>query len=314
VAKRIRTIAIARDQAWSLPGHLQALVASASASAAQVDFHYIHYACSDPTPAILRRFAELTGARVTDGRVAAAEVAEPAAEMALRCRLLAEAIDAALADGCDGVLFLHPGVRLAPGTIDRLLASGRPLVGGVVCTDRAYDLPLAYREHNVYTVVEVPSGPGRFEAVLGGAEGLRPYAAVTQICLADREALRAGVAPMPHPQGEWLGMAWSAAIRGMPMWADGGARCAFAPGPEDLYFEPTRLSQALCSTGTLRLHRSGDRQVVILSATAIARSLQAALPALLVQAAPSLAGWPPASFHLDWRQQFARIEFSPPRR
>jgi hypothetical protein len=312
LARHVRVLAVTRNQAWCLPGHLQAICAHAPCGDVRLDFHYIHYGCSDPTPVVLRRFAQRTGARVTDGGGSADDLATPLAEMRLRSRLTNEAIDTALDDGCDDVLFIHAAVRLPAGGLDALLAADRPIVGGLVCTDRSYDLPLAYREHNVYRVRYLPDGTPHFDAVLGGVAGVQPCAAVTHVCLIDRASLRTGVAPAPHPQGEEFGLAAAALTRGVPVFAHGGVRCDFAPGSEDLYLEPATLARALCPTGTVRLQRAGERQVVTLSAMAVARALQAALPAQLAQAAPGLAGWHLTGFRLDWQQRLAQIEFRAP--
>lgn len=305
MARHIRVVAIARDQAWALPSHLQALADQHLADDVVVDFHLIHYGCADPTPAILHRFAARAPVRIIDGGAAADG---PLAEMAQRCHLLNAAMEEAVGDGCDHVLYIHPAVRLPADGLRALLETGRPIVGGLACTDRFYDLPEAFREHNVFML----GASGHFEPVIGGVDGLQACDAVTHVYLLDRDALRAGVGHAPHPSGEDFGLARSAAAREIPRFALGSVRCAYAPGPEAHYFTADLLAQVLCPRGTIRLQARGNEYVVTLSARAVANTLASTLADNLPKSIPGAGNAVPATFHLNWNDRIAQVVLRAP--
>ncbi len=302
MARRVRIVTVAHNDAWCLPGHLSSVTAQRAAGDVELDYHYIHYGCTDPTPILLQRFAEHTGARITDAGPAPREAA---AEMGLRCRMLGEAADAAVGDGCDAVLFIHPRIRIPERGVQLLIDAGRPVIGGVATTDRCYDLPLASRTQNVWL-----AGPdGRAQPTVGGIAGIQRCAAITHVYLVTRSALQSGVAPVPDPLGEDVGFARTALVRNVPLAAHGGVRCVFTPGPEDIYLESASLAKIFCQSGTVRIQAIGDRQVVTFGAMAVAKALQSALAASIADRSPSLSGWSPATFTLKWNEQFAQIEF-----
>jgi hypothetical protein len=324
---RVLLAAPVRDRGWILPAYLERVAELDIPEGVQLDAYFlVNGDEGDGGPDMLRRFAGLMQGRmrVEVERYPADPPVPPSRETHNRLSLFRylaglrnATVERALAGGYDYLFSVDTDVLMPAWTLRRLLAAGRDVVAAALVNDEFWNLPAAYRAHNMLRRADFPGPAGRraYQHVTNMPETGLMEVDVTGACfLIARRVLEAGCRFADHPAGEDVPFCEAVQAAGFRLFGDAGLRVEHMMA-QHTFVAPAIRAQMAPSTPYIVQMLAGDRPRfdIVFGPQATQTAMNRIWARLLIEYARSIGGSPiPAccevgEFHWDQAAGVVRI-------